>query len=79
VHAVHQFERSRSPLTAAEFRAVQDQEFGDDVERARLRHPHLEIKITDPDTGATVPPGTTGEQCTRGYASSSPGTRRLHS
>jgi hypothetical protein len=39
VHAVHEFERSRSPLTAAEFRAVQDQGFGDDVERARLRPP----------------------------------------
>ena len=31
-------------------------------------HPHLEIKIVDPDTGATVPRGTAGEQCTRGYS-----------
>jgi fatty-acyl-CoA synthase len=31
-------------------------------------HPHLEIKVVDPDTGATVPRGTPGEQCTRGYS-----------
>jgi fatty-acyl-CoA synthase len=31
-------------------------------------HPHLEIKIVDPATGATVPRGTAGEQCTRGYS-----------
>jgi fatty-acyl-CoA synthase len=31
-------------------------------------HPHLEIKIVDPETGATVPRGTRGEQCTRGYS-----------
>jgi fatty-acyl-CoA synthase len=31
-------------------------------------HPHLEIKIVDPVTGATVPRGTPGELCTRGYA-----------
>jgi fatty-acyl-CoA synthase len=30
-------------------------------------HPHVEIKIIDPDTGNTVPRGTPGEQCTRGY------------
>jgi fatty-acyl-CoA synthase len=30
--------------------------------------PHLECKIVDPDTGATVPRGTPGELCTRGYA-----------
>ena len=30
--------------------------------------PHLEIKIIDPETGATVPRGTTGEFCTRGYS-----------
>jgi fatty-acyl-CoA synthase len=29
--------------------------------------PHIEIKIVDPETGATVPRGTTGEFCTRGY------------
>jgi fatty-acyl-CoA synthase len=31
-------------------------------------HPHLEIKIVDPKTGATVPRGTPGELCTRGYS-----------
>jgi fatty-acyl-CoA synthase len=31
-------------------------------------HPHVEIKVVDPDTGATVPRGATGEQCTRGYS-----------
>ncbi|MFC6886725.1 MULTISPECIES: AMP-binding protein [Actinomadura] len=31
-------------------------------------HPHLEVKVVDPDTGATVPRGTPGELCTRGYS-----------
>ncbi len=31
-------------------------------------HPHLECKIVDPQTGATVPRGEPGELCTRGYA-----------
>jgi fatty-acyl-CoA synthase len=31
-------------------------------------HPHVEVKIIDPHTGATVPRGTRGEQCTRGYS-----------
>ena len=31
-------------------------------------HPHAEVKIVDPATGATVPRGTPGEQCTRGYS-----------
>jgi fatty-acyl-CoA synthase len=30
-------------------------------------HPHVEVKIIDPGTGSTVPRGTAGEQCTRGY------------
>ncbi len=30
--------------------------------------PHLEVKIIDPDTGATVPRGRSGELCTRGYS-----------
>ncbi|MHB8589303.1 MAG: AMP-binding protein [Candidatus Dormibacteraceae bacterium] len=30
-------------------------------------HPHVEIKIVDPLTGAVVPRGTTGELCSRGY------------
>ena len=28
---------------------------------------HVEIKVVDPETGAVVPRGTPGEQCTRGY------------
>jgi fatty-acyl-CoA synthase len=31
-------------------------------------HPHVEVKVVDPETGATVPRGTPGEQCTRGYS-----------
>ena len=31
-------------------------------------HPHVECKIVDPETGATVPHGTPGELCTRGYS-----------
>jgi fatty-acyl-CoA synthase len=30
-------------------------------------HPHVEIKIVDPETGAVVPRGERGELCTRGY------------
>ncbi|MGZ6586225.1 MAG: AMP-binding protein [Solirubrobacteraceae bacterium] len=30
-------------------------------------HPHVEIKVVDPETGAIVPRGATGELCTRGY------------
>jgi fatty-acyl-CoA synthase len=31
-------------------------------------HPHLEVKIIDPETGLTVPQGEAGELCTRGYS-----------
>jgi fatty-acyl-CoA synthase len=31
-------------------------------------HPHIEIKIVDPETGRIVPRGTPGEFCTRGYS-----------
>ncbi|MFC1432441.1 AMP-binding protein [Streptacidiphilus sp. N1-3] len=31
-------------------------------------HPHVEVKVVDPQTGATVPTGTPGELCTRGYS-----------
>jgi fatty-acyl-CoA synthase len=30
-------------------------------------HPHVEIKIVDPETGRIVPHGVPGELCTRGY------------
>ncbi|MCY4356376.1 MAG: AMP-binding protein [Gammaproteobacteria bacterium] len=31
-------------------------------------HPHVEVKIIDPDTGITQPVGEMGELCTRGYS-----------
>ena len=31
-------------------------------------HPHIELKVVDPETNAVVPKGTPGELCTRGYS-----------
>src|SRR3954447_14861048 len=31
-------------------------------------HPHIEVKVVDPETGLVVPRGTPGELCTRGYS-----------
>jgi fatty-acyl-CoA synthase len=31
-------------------------------------HPHVEVKIVDPETGLTLPRGEPGELCTRGYS-----------
>jgi fatty-acyl-CoA synthase len=31
-------------------------------------HPHVEVKVVDPETGATVERGEPGEFCTRGYS-----------
>jgi fatty-acyl-CoA synthase len=31
-------------------------------------HPHVEVKVIDRESGKTVPRGTAGEQCTRGYS-----------
>jgi fatty-acyl-CoA synthase len=31
-------------------------------------HPHVEVKVIHPETGAIVPRGVTGELCTRGYS-----------
>ncbi len=31
-------------------------------------HPHVEIRIADPESGATLPRGDVGEFCTRGYS-----------
>ncbi|HEY1914468.1 MAG TPA: AMP-binding protein [Streptosporangiaceae bacterium] len=31
-------------------------------------HPHLEVKVVDPETGIVVPRGAAGELCTRGYS-----------
>ena len=38
------------------------------IETVGRVHPHVEVKVIDPNTGATVPRGTPGEQCTRGYS-----------
>jgi fatty-acyl-CoA synthase len=44
----------------------------DDMERrvstVGRAHPHVEVKVVDPETGLTVPRGATGEMCTRGYS-----------
>ncbi|MGH3969175.1 MAG: AMP-binding protein [Mycobacterium sp.] len=44
----------------------------DDLERRTATvgraHPHVQIKIVDPDTGDTVQRGRPGEFCTRGYS-----------
>ncbi len=44
----------------------------DDLERrvstVGTIHPHVEVKIIDPETGATVETGERGELCTRGYS-----------
>ena len=44
----------------------------DDLERRTATigrvHPHVEIKVVDPETGDTVERGETGEFCTRGYS-----------
>jgi fatty-acyl-CoA synthase len=31
-------------------------------------HPHVEVKVVDPETGRVVPRGASGELCTRGYS-----------
>jgi fatty-acyl-CoA synthase len=37
------------------------------VQTVGRAHPHVAVKIVDPATGAIVPRGTPGEQCTHGY------------
>jgi fatty-acyl-CoA synthase len=38
------------------------------VSTVGLVQPHLEVKVVDPDSGAVVPVGETGELCTKGYS-----------
>ena len=38
------------------------------VSTVGVAHPHVEIKIVDPELGTTVPSGTSGEFCARGYS-----------
>jgi fatty-acyl-CoA synthase len=45
-----------------------DAPFEKRVSSVGLVHPHLEVKIIDPDTKKVVPAGTPGELCTRGYS-----------
>jgi fatty-acyl-CoA synthase len=44
----------------------------DDLERRVATvgtvHPHVEVKVVDPESDVTVPRGETGELCTRGYS-----------
>jgi fatty-acyl-CoA synthase len=44
----------------------------DDLERrvstVGAVHPHVEVKVVDPETGLVVPHGEPGEFCTRGYS-----------
>ena len=47
---------------------VADDPFDKRVGTVGRVHPHVEIRIIDPDTGETVPRGTTGEFLTRGYS-----------
>jgi len=52
---------------------VSTQSFFDDPLEKRVStvgkvHPHLEIKIVDPQTGRIAPRGSEGELCTRGYS-----------
>ncbi|MEM1415575.1 MAG: AMP-binding protein [Myxococcota bacterium] len=52
---------------------VSTQTRGDDTIEKRVGsvgrvHPHVEVKIIDPEMGVTVPRGVRGELCTRGYS-----------
>jgi fatty-acyl-CoA synthase len=38
------------------------------VETVGRALPHLEVKVIDPNTGVTPPPGSQGEVCCRGYS-----------
>ncbi|MEN8233685.1 MAG: AMP-binding protein [Actinomycetota bacterium] len=38
------------------------------VSTVGIAHPHVEIRIADPETGETLSPDTSGEFCTRGYS-----------
>ena len=52
---------------------VSTQSHTDDPLEKRVRtvgsaHPHIEIKVIDPETGRVVPRGSPGEFCSRGYS-----------
>ncbi|MDP9240523.1 MAG: AMP-binding protein [Actinomycetota bacterium] len=45
-----------------------DDDLGRRVATVGQVHPHVEVKVVDPDTGRTLPRGSPGELCTRGYS-----------
>jgi fatty-acyl-CoA synthase len=45
-----------------------DDDTGRRVSTVGRVHPHVEVKIIEPETGRVVPRGTPGELCTRGYS-----------
>jgi len=53
-----------SPVSA---QTVPDDPLDKQVGSVGRVHPHVEIKIVDPDSGAVLPRGERGEYCTRGY------------
>ncbi len=54
-----------SPVSA---QTTADDELDRRVSTVGRVHPHIEVKITDPETGLVLPRGTAGELCTRGYS-----------
>jgi fatty-acyl-CoA synthase len=54
-----------SPVSA---QTLPDDRFDRRISTVGTVHPHTEIKVIDPATGLTVPRGTPGELCTRGYS-----------
>jgi fatty-acyl-CoA synthase len=48
--------------------SLTDDPFDKRVGTVGRAHPHVEIKIVDPETGRVLPRGETGEFCTRGYS-----------
>ena len=54
-----------SPVSA---QTTADDEMDRRVSTVGRVHPHIEIKVVDPDSGLVLPRGTPGEMCTRGYS-----------
>ncbi|HVT34907.1 MAG TPA: AMP-binding protein, partial [Nevskiaceae bacterium] len=54
-----------SPIST---QSAADEPFEQRVSTVGRVHPHVEIKIVNPETGAVVPRGEAGEFCTRGYS-----------
>jgi fatty-acyl-CoA synthase len=50
------------------FQSAVDDELDVRIATVGRVHPHVECKIVDPETGASVARGTAGELCTRGYS-----------